>query len=133
MSIVAAIGNIARDPLVTRDDSGEAKFSRFTLVEDYWTGEGKSTNYIDCVGFGPIARIVDQLVKKGKLCYIEGSLISGSYVKNGQTVYSRNVKINKIRVYGQRPSQDEEILELTEEGSEDELPFDNDGLSWEDM
>ncbi len=133
MSIVAAIGNVARDPYITKDEQGEASFARFTLVEDNWTGGRKIVTFIDCIGFGPIAKIVEKIIEKGKLCYIEGNLMSGSYTKNGQTIHTRNVRVSKIRVYRQGTAQGDPSLELIEEEdvSEDEYAFGNDSLSWD--
>lgn len=98
MSIAAGVGNVAHDPFITKNPQGEITSARFTLVEDVWTKQGKKVTYIDCIAFGRIAEIVNLLLKKGTQVYFEGSFLSGEYQKDGKTIYTRFVRVNRVQL-----------------------------------
>lgn len=131
MSIAAGIGNVARDPHVAKNDEGEPTYARFTIVEDTWYKGNRTVNYIDCVGFGPIAGLIEKLLQKGTLCYVEGSLISGSYQKGGQTYHTRNVKVDRLRVINRPENGSERQLDEMVQATEEDFIFDEEALGWD--
>ncbi len=130
MSIIAAIGNVASDPHISKNDKNEPTYARFTLVEDEYVSGGKRIKtYIDCVGFGRMAGIIAQLLKKGTLCYIEGGMVSGQYDKNGSTIYTRNVRVDRLRVFD-KVVEAGVSTERENDSSDQEKLFDDD-ISWD--
>jgi single-strand DNA-binding protein len=45
-----------------------------------------------------VAEYIEKFVEKGTLLYIEGSIEYGSYDKNGVTMYTTDIKVQKARV-----------------------------------
>lgn len=130
MSIVAAVGNLATDPHISRNENNEATYARFTLVEDQYSRGKKQVTYIDCVGFGRMAEIIEEILRKGSLCYIEGSMVSGQYTKNDRKIYTRNVRVNRLRVLN-HPDRTNPATGYDD--MEENLPFDEDGYSDDDL
>ena len=91
------IGNLGRDPEIrtTRDGLKIANFSIATTEswKDKNSGEKKErTNWHNIVIFNePIAKVAEQYLKKGSKVYIEGSIETRKYEKDGQDRYTTEI------------------------------------------
>jgi single-strand DNA-binding protein len=94
---VILVGNLGRDPEVRRSQAG-AKIVNFSLAtSDSWkdkqTGEKREkTEWHRVVIFSEgLANIAEQYLRKGSKVYIEGSLQTSEYEKDGIKRYSTEV------------------------------------------
>ncbi|NMA18797.1 MAG: single-stranded DNA-binding protein [Clostridiaceae bacterium] len=96
MSVASIAGNVVRDPFFKEED-GKTTFARFTIAEDTYFKGKTSPVYMDCIAFAGVAEVVKKHVNKGVFCIVEGRLTSGSYKKNNQTFYTRDIVVERIR------------------------------------
>lgn len=99
---VMLIGNLGRDPEVSYTPSGMAiaKFSIATT--DFWndkaTGEKKEkTEWHRVVAFAKLGETCGRFLTKGKQVYVEGSLRTSSYEKDGITRYSTDIIASAVQ------------------------------------
>ncbi len=76
---VLLIGHVGRDPIIKYTPSGTA-VANFSVAtnEVYGTGENRKTKteWHTIIAWGKLAEIVENLVKKGQLIYVEGKISS---------------------------------------------------------
>jgi single-strand DNA-binding protein len=104
---VMLIGNLGRDPEVSYTPSGMAiaKFSIATT--EFWTDKGtgerkEKTEWHRIVAFAKLAETCGRYLTKGKQIYVEGSLRTSSYEKDGITRYSTDIIANAMQFLGQK-------------------------------
>lgn len=97
MNQVQLIGRLTKDPEV-RYTPQQMAVANFTLAIDRPTGKDKEkhTDFPRVTVFGRQAENCERFLKKGLLCAVSGSLQTGSYEKNGQTVYTTDVIANRV-------------------------------------
>lgn len=126
MNCVNLVGRLARDPEARYTSTGLA-ISSFTLkVSDGEDKEGKEYfNYPRVVVFGRYAEYSNNNLIKDQLVEIKGSLKTGSYKnKNGDTVYTTDVKADFIKALDQ-----EEVVEKHEEEYVEQQAFVPEGFT----
>lgn len=127
MNKVFLIGRIARDPEVRYNN--DMAIAKFTLAVDR-TKKGEA-DFINCVGFGKSAEVVEKYTNKGKQIAIDGHIQTGNYTnKEGKKVYTTDVVIDRLQLLGGREEQAEtqtetqvEIPEGFEAVSDGDIPF----------
>lgn len=98
---VQLIGNVGAAPEVKSFEANK-KVARLSLAtnETYKNNKGEKiveTQWHNLVGWGRIADLIAQYVKKGTEIAIEGKLVNKSYTsKNGEKRYSTEIQINEI-------------------------------------
>lgn len=101
-------GRFARDPELRRTNSGKAVTS-FTLACDrdfknQQTGE-KEVDFIECVGWGGTAEMVEKYFKKGQMAAVTGRLqIRAWEDKNGQKRRTAEILVNSVYFCGSKES-----------------------------
>jgi single-strand DNA-binding protein len=98
---VLLIGNLTRDPEVRYTATNTAVASFGIATNKTWkdaNGEVKeSTEFHNLVAWGKMAEICQQLLVKGMLVYIEGSLTTRSWEDDqGVTHYKTEVRVNDM-------------------------------------
>tara|TARA_R110000744_G_scaffold321118_3_gene427257 strand:+ start:3408 stop:3926 length:519 start_codon:yes stop_codon:yes gene_type:complete len=93
---VMIIGNLGQDPEVKFLPSGGAVANISIATSESWkdkqTGEQKEkTEWHRVVIFGKLAEIAGEYLKKGSKVYIEGSLQTRKWVKDGQDQYTTEI------------------------------------------
>ena len=93
---VIILGRLGADPELRSSPSGVTSCNLSIATSQNWTdkssGEKKEkTEWHRIVFFGRSAEIIDQYVKKGQELYIEGSLSTSKYEKDGIERYSTNI------------------------------------------
>ena len=93
---VILVGNLGKDPDMRYTAGGDAVANLSIATSESWndnqTGEKKEkTEWHRVVFFGRSAEIIDQYVKKGQELYIEGSLSTSKYEKDGIERYTTNI------------------------------------------
>jgi single-strand DNA-binding protein len=98
------IGRLVRDMELKFTQSGKAA-GNFTLAVDSGYGESKKTDFIKCVAWDKTAENIANMMKKGRLVLVEGSIKTGSYDKDGVKVYTTDIQAVKV-VFLDRGSND---------------------------
>lgn len=98
MNIFIGIGRIARDLELNSLQSG-TKVVKFAIAINSSRKNEKGeyiSDFINCIAFNKTAEIICQHFKKGERIGVEGRLQSGSYEKDGRTVYTTDVLVNQV-------------------------------------
>src|SRR5258706_2432298 len=104
---VIIVGNLGADPEVKYMPSGDAVTNIRVATTDKWkdkaSGEMKeATEWHRIVFFSRLAEIAGEYLKKGSQVYIEGSLRTRKYDKDGQTHYSTEIRGEVMQMLGRR-------------------------------
>lgn len=92
MNNVILMGRLTRDPELNRSSGGKA-FVRFNIAINR-IGEG--TDFINCVAWEKTAKTISDYFKKGQRILVQGSIRTGSYERNGQTIYTTDVLVSRF-------------------------------------
>lgn len=96
---VTLVGRLVRDPELRYTPSGKA-VANFTLAvdrgfKDKESGESNA-DFIKITTWDKQAETVGNILKKGRLVLVEGSIRTGSYEKDGQKVYTTDVQASRV-------------------------------------
>jgi single-strand DNA-binding protein len=106
-------GRLTKDPQITEGEKARAKF---TLA---CNRRGEGADFISCVAFGKTAEFIRDYFKKGMKADIAGHIHTGSYEKDGKTIYTTDVVVDEIEFGESKRSSNEEEWHDAPEG----LPF----------
>ena len=98
MNNAVLVGRLTRDPETRTTQSGIAVTS-FTLAvdrrfKDKETGE-YGADFIRCTAWRQTAEFIDKYFRKGSKLGVIGSIQTGSYEKDGRTVYTTEVVVDE--------------------------------------
>jgi single-strand DNA-binding protein len=104
---VILVGNLGRDPETRYLPSGAAVTNVTIATSETWkdkdTGEKKErTEWHRVVFFGKLAEIAGEYLKKGSKVYVEGSLQTREWEKEGQKHYSTEIKAREMQMLDSR-------------------------------
>lgn len=128
MNIVILMGRLTKDVDVKQSSTGKA-YTQFSLAVDrpVAKGQDKQTDFINCKAFGKTAELLGKYFSKGNRVGVEGSLQVGSYVnKDGKTVYTTDVLVNRIHFIESRKSGDNQGFSSEDFGTtvmDEDIPF----------
>ena len=113
---VILVGTLGRDPEVKYLPSGDAMANVSIATSESWkdknTGEKKeNTEWHKVVFFKRLAEIAGEYLRKGQQVYIEGSLKTRSWEKDGVKHYATEIVASEMQMLGGR--QDGERTEQT--------------------
>lgn len=102
------VGNVGKDPETRYGASGLAVTTISVATSEAWkdkqTGEQKEkTEWHRVKFFGRLAEIAGEFLKKGSQVYIEGSMRTEEYEKDGVKRYTTFVVANEMQMLGGRP------------------------------
>ena len=111
---VILIGRLGKDPEVRYLANGTAVCSFSVATSETWkdktTGEKQEkTEWSNIVVWGKLGEICGEYLSKGKQCYVEGSLQTRQWEKDGQTHYTTEVKAVNVQFLGDRAEPTERI------------------------
>ena len=97
MNVVILTGNLARDPEKTYTSSNMA-VTRFTIAVNRFSRKegGQDADFIRVTAFDKQAELVEKYLHKGSKVGVEGRIQTGSYEKDGKTVYTTDVLANRV-------------------------------------
>ena len=103
MNIVTLIGRLTKDPEV-KYTAGEkpTAVARFSIAVNDGYGENERTSFINIVAFGKQAENCERFLSKGRQVGITGRIQTGSYEKDGRTVYTTDVIASRVEFLGGR-------------------------------
>ena len=106
---VILIGNLGKDPEVRRFPNGDAICNVTVATSDNWTdkqsGEKKErTEWHNVVFTRRLAEIAGQYLRKGSKIYVEGSLRTRKWQKDGVDRYTTEIIVNDMQMLDGRQS-----------------------------
>ena len=104
MNVVNLIGNLTKNP----EMMNASTVCRFTIAVNEGYGEKKRTDYINIVCFGKTAENCEKYIAKGSKVAIVGKIQTGSYEKDGRTIYTTDVVANSIEFLTMKPKDEPE-------------------------
>lgn len=107
MNNVQLTGRLTRDPEIRYvQANGNTTVSRFTLAVDKNLSREKkqemesrnqpTADFINCVAWGKLAENINKYTGKGLRVLIQGRIQTGSYEKDGQTIYTTDVIVSNV-------------------------------------
>ena len=116
-------GRLTKDPVLSKTSAG-VSIVRFTIASDRrkdQSGESKA-DFISCIAFRSTADFIANYGKKGMLLIVDGRIQTGSYQRNGQTVYTTDILTETVQmVFGKK------------DGNQNAQSFDDYGISPDDL
>jgi|SRR5690606_2297388 len=109
MNVFNGIGRLTKDVDMKYTPNGLA-VARFTIAinRPYKSENGNyEADFINCIAFGKRAETIAQYARKGHRIGITGSIMTGSYEKEGQKVYTTDVNVTGFTFLesAQKPKQ----------------------------
>lgn len=107
---VIIIGNLGQDPITKYLPSGGAVTNVTIATSESWKDKASGqmqerTEWNKVVFFNRLAEIAGEFLKKGSKVYIEGSLRTRSYDKDGQKHYITEIVANEMQMLDSRGGQ----------------------------
>ena len=104
---VILVGNLGRDPESRTFPSGDMVTNVSIATTDKWrdkaTGEEKNATEWHRVSFhGRLAEIASQYLRHGSQVYVEGSLRTRKYQKDGVDHYATEIRADQMQMLGSR-------------------------------
>lgn len=105
MNLVVLYGRLTKDPELRYSQGGTASCFTSVAVNRAMSKEKRqeaeangqpTADFIGIKAFGKTAEILANYFKKGNRIALEGKIATGSYEKNGQTVYTTDVIVNRV-------------------------------------
>ncbi len=120
---VMIIGNLGRDPELRYTPNGTPVASFSVAVGRQWTtssGERReATEWFNVVAWRELAEICSQILSKGRLVYVEGSLQTRSWEDaNGHRTHRVELVADQMTLLERGPSREESQPEPYEESGE---------------
>ena len=95
-NLVFLIGRLTKDPEVRYTSGTQTAVCQFTLAIDRPVKGEKQTDFPRVTCFGKQAENCERFLAKGRLVGVQGRLQTGSYEKNGATVYTTDVVADRV-------------------------------------
>jgi single-strand DNA-binding protein len=105
---VILVGNLGKDPEVRYMPSGGAVTNVTIATSESWTDKNtnekkEKTEWHNVVFFNKLAEIVGQYLKKGAQVYVEGSLRTRKWEKDGIDRYTTEIVASDMQMLGGKP------------------------------
>ena len=130
MNLTIIAGRLTNDPEISYSSLTQNAVARFKIAADRGKKDGQDlgTDFIPCVAFGKTAETFEKYVHKGDQIIVNGSIRTGSYEKDGQTIYTWNVQVRSFdfgqkKKEGQQEAQKEAANEDRFESIDEDVPF----------
>lgn len=126
------LGNLGADPELRMTGGGQAVLNlRLATTESYLDKDKarqERTEWHSVVVWGKRAEGLNKILRKGDRIFIEGSLRTSSYEKNGEKRYkteviAQNVILNGKAMGGAARHGEPEPMGVAKYGDDDDLPF----------
>jgi single-strand DNA-binding protein len=131
MNKVILIGRLTADPDIKNSTDNQNTVARYRLAVDRrFKKEGQpDADFIPCVTFGKSAEFAEKYLKKGKKIAVVGRIQTGSYDKDGQTIFTTDVVVEEHEFCESKASEgsatpsDPSLPMPDGFGTDDDLPF----------
>ena len=131
MNVFNGIGRLTKDVDLRYSQAGTA-VARFSIAinRPFKNQNGEQeVDFINCIAFGKRAETIAQYVKKGHRIGITGSVQTGSYEKEGRTIYTTNINVSDFTFLEsrQQPKQQQRINNMNKNLQQNAQNIDVDG------
>ena len=125
MNSVQLIGRLTADPDVRYNPNTQLAVAKFRVAIDDGYGEKKRTNFVPVTVFGKTAENCEKYLKKGLLVGVQGKIQTGSYEKDGKTVYTTDVIAERIHFiqWGEKKEQTFDAAPEYFTAIDEDIPF----------
>lgn len=96
MNVVNLVARLTKDPEVRYNPNTQSAVAKFSLAVDDGYGDKKKTYFIPVTVFGKQAESCEKYLAKGRRVAITGRLVTGSYEKDGNKVYTWDVIADRV-------------------------------------
>lgn len=97
MNIVTLIGNLTKEPQVSYTTSNDPVcVCKMTVAVNEGYGDQQKTSFIPVTVFGRQGENCEKYLGKGSKVAVTGRIETGSYEKDGRTVYTTDVIANRV-------------------------------------
>ena len=128
MNKAILIGNVGKEPEIRKTQSG-ISVANFSLATSKKVKGEEKTEWHRIVAWDKLAEIVEKYVHKGDKLMIEGEIETRDYEKDGQKVYTTEIRAGNMEMLGGKPegnrstvnNQKVDIANLND--IDDDLPF----------
>ena len=94
---VVLVGRITQDLTIQETENSKRTFLILAVPREFKNSEGDyDTDFIKCTLWNGVAINTKEYCKKGDVIGIKGRLQSGQYEKDGETVYTMEVIVDKV-------------------------------------
>lgn len=124
------MGNLTKD---TEVHDGSVKVARNSMALSRGKdkdGNDRGTDFVNLVGFGKTADFMERFCSKGRRFLIDAHVQTGSYEKDGRTIYTTDFIIDRIEFADSKAdtqpapvSQPVDVFMAIPDCIEEELPF----------
>lgn len=101
MNKVILMGRLTHEPEL-RQTTGGTMAARFNLAAGRRFSKENKTDFIGCIAWDKTAEFLSRNFHKGNMLAVIGRIQSGSYQKDGRTVYTTDVIAEEIYFTGER-------------------------------
>lgn len=125
MNSVHIIGRLTKDPQISYISGTQTAVARFSVAISRGKdkdGNDKGADFPNIVVFGRQAENCERYLSKGKLVGIEGRLQTGSYEKDGRTVYTTDVIASRVE-FLEWDNKEKSEIPSGFRAIEDDIPF----------
>ena len=127
MNIVVIKGNISRDIDLTLAKGSGMAIAKFGVAVSRIKKDDPS-DFFNCTAFGKTAELIANCLSKGKPILINGHLQSGKYDKDGHTVFTVDVIVDRFEFISRKEGNDNSGTSSSDSRSDimptdDEIPF----------
>jgi len=126
MNVLILKGNISRDIELKFVNDGELAIAKFGIAVSRMKKNDES-DFFNCTAFSKTAELIADKLSKGKPILINGHLQSGKYDKDGHTVFTTDVIVDRFefisRKEGNEVTHDTEYTEIEPVDDLAEMPF----------
>jgi single-strand DNA-binding protein len=114
---VILLGNVGKDPEMRTFPSGGRICNATIATSERWkdkqTGEPKeATEWHRVVFDGKLAEIAGEYLQKGSPVYVEGSIRTRKWEKDGQTHYSTEIRAERLQLLGKKEPTENSTADL---------------------
>jgi single-strand DNA-binding protein len=128
MNKAILIGNVGKEPEIRKTQSG-ISVANFSLATSKKVKGEEKTEWHRIVAWDKLAEIIEKYVHKGDKVMIEGEIETRDYEKDGQKVYTTEIRAGNMEMLGGKPegnrstvsNQKVDIANLND--IDDDLPF----------
>lgn len=116
---VVLVGRLTRDAETRKTGSG-ITMATFTVACDRQKkkdDQESQADFIRCIAWRQSAEYMERYAKRGMIVGVDGRIQTGSYEKNGATVYTTDVVCDNVRILSEKKQTSEARTVATESHS----------------
>ncbi len=124
MNKLIMLGRLTRENAISGEENSKAVRNTLAVQRSFKNKDGNyETDFIPIVAWGKTGDFLEKHFKKGDAIVIDGSMRSGSYEKDGKTVYTLECHVNNIEFSLSRKTDENTNSEKSDNDNNDGNPF----------